>query len=213
MAARGRFLSLDGSDGTGKSTQCRLLADWLRSAGLTVVTCADPGGTPVGSVLRELLLGHRHEVSLPCEAFLFLASRAQLVATVIRPALESGHWVVSDRYSLATVVYQGHAGGLDAESLGQAGELATGGLRPDLTVVLDAPPDVTTPRMKATRDRLESRPADFHRRVRDGFLAEAAKHPDRIDLVSAEGSVDDVHRRLRDLLTRRFPAELGALNR
>src|SRR5437763_800965 len=138
---RAPFIALDGLDGTGKSTQCRLLADWLRVRGFTVTECADPGGTAVGEVIRELLLGHRHEMSLPCEALLFMASRAQLTAEVIRPALDEGQAVVADRYLLANVVYQGHAGGLDPEQLWQIGHLATGGLEPDLTIVLDLSPE------------------------------------------------------------------------
>src|SRR3712207_626357 len=109
---RAPFISLDGLDGTGKSTQCRLLADWLRETGYEVVTCVDPGGTPLGQQVRELVLSHRHALSLPCEALLFMASRAQVVSEVIRPALEQGQVVVSDRFVLANVVYQGHAGGL-----------------------------------------------------------------------------------------------------
>src|SRR5438552_2414223 len=129
--ARGLFLSLDGLDGTGKSTQCRLLAEWLRSQGQTVVTCADPGGTAVGDVLRELLLHKRQQMAPACEMFLFMASRAQLVAEVIRPALEAGQVVLCDRFLLANVVYQGYAGGLDPEEIWQVGRLATGGLEPD----------------------------------------------------------------------------------
>src|ERR1700734_17152 len=107
---RGPFISLDGLDGTGKSTQCRLLAEGLRRQGLTVTECADPGGTAIGDVLRDLLLHHRQEMILSCGALLFMASRAQLTAEIIRPALEAGHAVVSDRYLLANVVYQGRAG-------------------------------------------------------------------------------------------------------
>src|SRR5262249_24973105 len=133
------FISLDGLDGSGKSTQCRLLADWLRSRGLRVTECIDPGGTPLGGEIRNLLLGHRHEMTLLCEPFLSMASRPQLVAQVTRPALDAGHAVVSDRYLLANVVYQGHAGGLDPEQLWALGRLAPAGLEPDLTVVLDLP--------------------------------------------------------------------------
>src|SRR3954447_24627062 len=105
---RGLFLSLDGIDGGGKSTQCRLLADWLRERGRAVVTCVDPGGTALGAEVRQIVLHHRGELAPACEAFLFMASRAQLVAEVIRPALESGQVVVCDRFLLANVVYQGH---------------------------------------------------------------------------------------------------------
>jgi len=107
MTKKGLFLSLDGIDGTGKSTQCRLLADWLRQQGKEVVACVDPGGTPLGQELRQIVLDHRRQLSVTCESLLFMASRAQLVACVIRPALEAGKVVVSDRYVLANLVYQG----------------------------------------------------------------------------------------------------------
>src|SRR5690349_20702929 len=112
---------LDGLDGAGKSTQCRLLAQWLRSHGWPVTECSDPGGTALGAELRGLLLGFRGAMSLPCEALLFMASRAQLVAEVIQPALAAGHAVLSDRFLLANVVYQGHAGGLEPARLWEIG--------------------------------------------------------------------------------------------
>src|ERR1043166_374242 len=111
------FISLDGLDGAGKSTQCRLLAAWLRQQGCAVTECHDPGGTPLGTEIRALLLHHRRSMSSLCEALLFMASRAQLVEEVIRPALAAGQIVISDRYLLANVVYQGHAGGLDPQML------------------------------------------------------------------------------------------------
>src|SRR5262249_20367928 len=175
--ARGTFISLDGLDGTGKSTQCRLLAEALRRQGYTVTQCTDPGGTSVGDLLREILLGHRHELSVPCEALLFMASRAQLTADVIRPALESGQIVVADRYTLANVVYQGHAGGLDPKNLWEVGRLATGGLEPDLTIVLDLPVETAIARLSGKRDRFESRSSDYQARVRAGFLTEAQRRP------------------------------------
>src|SRR5579885_228790 len=135
LMTRGLFLSLDGIDGTGKSTQCRLLADWLRGRGHEVVTCADPGGTAVGAALREIVLHHRGEMAPACEAFLFMASRAQLVAEVIDPALASGRVVVCDRFLLANVVYQGYGGGLDVGRLWDVGRLSTGDREPDLTLV------------------------------------------------------------------------------
>src|SRR3989442_8735003 len=138
-AMSGRFIALDGLDGTGKSTQCRLLADWLRSQGREVVTCRDPGGTPLGDALRTILLHHKHEMTPAAEAMLFMASRAELVARVIRPALEAGRGVVSDRYLLANVVYQGHTGGMSVDDLWEIGRRTTGGLEPDLTLVLDLP--------------------------------------------------------------------------
>jgi dTMP kinase len=191
----GMLLSLDGLDGTGKSTQCRLLAEWLRAAGHAVVTCADPGGTVVGSRIRELVL--HHEMSLSCEALLFMASRAQLVSEIIRPALDAGKIVVSDRFLLANVVYQGHAGGLNSEQLWQLGRFATGGIEPDLTIVLDLPLEVARARRKLSADRLESRDDSYHQRVRDGFLAEAHRRPERIRVVDAGESVGAVQDAIR----------------
>lgn len=190
---RGPFFSLDGLDGAGKSTQCRLLAQFLRQRRYTVTECADPGGTAVGQVLRGLLLEHRHHLTLPCEALLFMASRAQLTAEVIRPALDAGQAVVSDRFLLANVVYQGHAGGLDPRKLYDIGLLATEGLEPDLTFVLDLPLAAAVQRRKSEADRMESRADAFHALVRAGFLAEAHSRPERIVLVDASQPVDRVH--------------------
>jgi len=187
------FISLDGLDGTGKSTQCRLLADWLRKQGREVIECADPGGTAAGDAIREILLGQKHDLTLPCEALLFMASRAQLTAEIIRPALDAGQAVVSDRYLLANVVYQGHAGGLPPEQLWDIGRLATGGLEPDLTVVLDLPVDAASARRTGPADRVESRETPYHTRVRQGFLTEARRRPERIVVVDAIRPIEIVH--------------------
>jgi dTMP kinase len=191
------FISLDGIDGTGKSTQCRLLAEWLRGLGRTVTECADPGGTPVGAELRSILLGHRHDLALRTEALLFMASRAELVERVIRPALRAGGVVISDRYLLANVVYQGHAGGLDVDTLWTVEQFATGALGPDLTLVLDLPVDVAVTRRGREADRKERPDRPYHERVRQGFLAEAAKRPDRIRVIDATPSVDEVRAAIR----------------
>lgn len=191
------FISLDGLDGAGKSTQCRLLADWLRSQGWHVTQCTDPGGTDLGAELRTLLLGYRGAMSVSCEALLFMASRAQLVAEVIRPALETGNAVVSDRFLLANVVYQGYAAGLDPERLWDVGRFATGGIEPALTLVLDLPLEESFARRKTGPDRMESRGMEYHRRVREGFLAEAARQPERIGVIDARGPIDEVQEQIR----------------
>jgi dTMP kinase len=199
------FISLDGLDGAGKSTQCRLLAEWLRSLGWAVTECSDPGGTVLGAELRALLLGYRGTMAMRCEALLFMASRAQLVAEVIRPALESGQAVLADRFLLANVVYQGYAGGLEPAQVWDVGRFATGGLEPDLTLVLDLPLAEALGRRKASADRMESRGPEFHARVRDGFLAEAERRPDRICVIDAGGSVEAVQEQLRRTVSRHFP--------
>ncbi|HTU20870.1 MAG TPA: dTMP kinase [Gemmataceae bacterium] len=195
--SRPTFISLDGLDGVGKSTQCRLLADWLRAGGHAVTTCIDPGGTPLGAQLRSLVLHHRPEIDRMCEALLFMASRAQLLAEVIRPALASGQMVVSDRFLLANIVYQGHAGGLDVERLWEVGRFAAGSLEPDLTIVLDLPPEQAALRRDRPADRIESRDADYHARLRQGFLSEARRRPERIRVVDAAAPVAVVQEAIR----------------
>jgi dTMP kinase len=191
------FLSLDGLDGTGKSTQCRLLADWLRTQGREVTACVDPGGTALGDRLRDILLHHRGQMEPACEALLFMASRAQLVGEIIRPALAQGHIVISDRYLLANVVYQGHAGGLDVDQLWQAGRLSTGGLEPDLTLVLDLSPELAQARRGRAADRMERRGDEYHARVRAGFLAEARRRPKDVRVIDAGGTVQAVQEAIR----------------
>jgi len=190
------FISLDGIDGTGKSTQLRLLASWLEARGWRVTCCADPGGTQLGDQIRDILLHRRHEMSPMAEALLFMASRAELLAHVIRPALESGFLVLCDRYLLANVVYQGHGGGLDVDSLWKMGRIAAGRLEPDLTIVLDLPIKQARQRRGRAADRLESRELNFHERVRQGFLIEARKLPDTVRVVDASPEVNEVHARI-----------------
>jgi dTMP kinase len=194
--ARGFFVSLDGIDGTGKSTQCRLLADRLRRDRFDVVQCADPGGTAVGTALRDILLNHCGDMSPACEALLFMASRAQLVAEVIRPALDAGRVVVCDRFVLANVAYQGHGGGLAVDQLWEVGRLSTGGLEPDLTIVLDLPLDAALARRDRPADRMESRERDYQQRVRQGFLSEARRRPERVRVIDAAAPVEVVHERI-----------------
>jgi dTMP kinase len=189
----GFFVSLDGPDGGGKSTQARRLVDWLGRHGFDVVACRDPGGTALGDRLRALLLD-RHEVpiSLRSEMLLYMASRAQLVEEVIRPALGAGKVVVSDRYLLANVVYQGYAGGLPIEDVWYTGWIATGGVMPDLTLLLDVPPDVADGRTGGARDRIEDRPAAYREGVRRGFLRALENYHAPLALIDATGDVEAV---------------------
>jgi dTMP kinase len=192
------FLALDGLDGTGKSTQQRLLCDWLRERGHDVVACRDPGTTPLGERIRTLLLA-RDSVAIErrAEMLLYMAARAQMVREVIEPALAAGKSVVSDRYLLANVVYQGHAGGLDPAAIWRVGQIATGGLLPELTIVLDMPPDAAATRIQRQRDRMEEQGDDFSRRVREGFLAEAANDPQGIVVINAAQSIEAVYADIR----------------
>jgi dTMP kinase len=168
------FLVLDGPDGSGKTTQAAKIADWLRGQGYEVVTCRDPGGTALGERLRPILLDRSAvPISLRAEMLLYMTSRAQLVEEVIAPALAAGKLVVSDRYLLANIVYQGTAGGLLEEEIALVGMVATSGLLPDLTLVLDVAPADAHARVGRSRDRIEDRPLFYKERVRAGFLAAA----------------------------------------
>jgi dTMP kinase len=202
------FLSLDGLDGTGKSTQCRLLVDWLAAQKVPVTACADPGGTAIGQELRKLVLfGREHRIATTTEAMLFMASRAQLVDEVIRPALGRGEVVVSDRFTLANVVYQGHAsegraGGMKPEDLWAIGRIVTGGLEPDLTLVFDVPLEVALARRSRDADRMEERDLEFHQRVQTGFRYEAGRRPDLHRLIDATPDTDTVQRAVRTEVAR-----------
>jgi dTMP kinase len=197
------FFSIDGGDGTGKSTQSERLCQWLRGLGREVVACRDPGSTPLGEAIRQLLLD-RHDLPIHrrSEMLLYMAARAQLAEEVIRPALEQGKIVVTDRYLLANVVYQGYAGGLEVETLWELGRVATGGLMPDLTILLDMPAEGAAAQICGQLDRMERQGAAFHARVRDGFLAEAARRPDQIVVVNAAQPVDQVQAEIRAIVKR-----------
>ena len=196
------FLSIDGIDGCGKSTQVRLLAEWLSQQGHAVVACRDPGSTPLGEQVRELLV-HRDDLQIHrrSEMFLYMAARAQMVEEVIRPALAAGQTVLADRYLLANVVYQGHAGGLDVSTLWEIGRVAVDGLMPDLAIVLDLPLEEAERRRQGPADRMESQGAEFLDRVRRGFLAEAARRPNAVRVVNAARAVADVQQELRGIVT------------
>ncbi|MFM8733661.1 MAG: dTMP kinase [Pirellulales bacterium] len=202
----GRFISLEGIDGAGKSAQIGRLADWLRSTGRLVTTCRDPGSTPVGDAVRAILLD-RHDLHLAptAEMFLYMAARAQLVTEVVEPAVTRGDWVVSDRYLLSNIVYQAHAGGLDPHTVRDVGRVATGGRMPDLVLLLDV--DLATSRRRLDRplDKLEQRGDAFRERLRAGYLAEAARDPDRIVVIDATGTIDEVAALIRSAVAGRFP--------
>lgn len=195
------FFSFDGIDGSGKSTQARLFADWLRECGHEVVVCRDPGSTRLGEEARKLLL-ERDDlgISRRAEMLLYMAARAQLVEEVIKPALAAGKTVVSDRYLLANVVYQGHAGGLDVPSVWQVGQVATGGLEPELTFVLDLDDASAAARLDRPLDRMERQGDAFRAALRTGYLAEAVRRPDRIVVIDAARSIDDIQVEIRKLV-------------
>ncbi len=192
------FITLEGIDGTGKSTQLPLLAEWLRSKGRKVTTCRDPGSTALGNAIREILLHATVQpVNQPAEMLLYMAARAQLVSEVIQPALQRGEDVLSDRFLLSNVVYQGHAGELPPEHVWEVGRVACGGIRPDLMLVLDMPVQQATERLQRPLDQMESRGLEFRRKLRQGFLAEAARNQQLIRVINADQPVERVQTELQ----------------
>ena len=200
MAVAGRFITFEGGEGCGKSTQIRLLAGRLRAAGREVLLTREPGGTGLAEKIRALV---REESDDPpnsrAETLLFLASRAQVVEGVIRPALESGTWVLCDRFADSTFAYQGYGRGLDLDELRRINSFATGGLAPDRTILLNVSPEVSAKRMRAREaatntgaDRMEKAGDDFHFRLRRGFLELAAAEPERFSVIQADGGVEEV---------------------
>ena len=193
------FISLDGVDGAGKSTQIKLLCDALTARGHQVSQFRDPGSTKLGEAVREILL-HREDIPLAntAEMLLYMACRAQLVNEQLTPALQSGQTVVCDRFLLANVVYQGSAGGLDVDALWSVGNCATGGLSPDKTIILDLDPEVAFTRIQRGQDRLEKRGLDYFRKVRNGFLTEVKKlgPSSRYRVVDASQSIESVHQQI-----------------
>ena len=202
---RGRFITFEGGEGCGKSTQAKRLAEELRSQGVEVVMTREPGGTRLAELIRGLLKDEREDP--PCdrsELLLFLAARAQLVRNVIAPALESGKWVVSDRFSDSTFAYQGYGRGLPLDVLRLVNDFACEGLKPDLTLLLDVRPEEAAARMRCreaatntSADRIELAGDGFHSRLRAGFLEMAAAEPDRIKVIDANGSPDEVWAQIR----------------
>jgi dTMP kinase len=182
---RGRFLVLDGPDGSGKSTQIARLAARLRERGEAVLVLREPGATPMGEAIRDLLLHADVDITPLAEMLLYQAARAHLVETVIRPALAQGQTVLLDRYWTSTAAYQGYGLGLDPDEIRRVSAVATGNLEPDRLILLDVPADVGLARLKGKRDKVEGRPLDYHRRVREGFLVEARRLGERAVVVDA----------------------------
>jgi dTMP kinase len=207
--AIGKFITFEGGEGCGKSTQVRLLKSELEKLGIRVLLTREPGGTALAEKIRTLLKDESEDP--PCdraELLLFLAARAQLTEKVIAPALASGVWVISDRFSDSTVAYQGYGRGLPLPLIRTANDFACGEIRPDMTVLLDVDPATAEARMRrreedtaTSADRIELAGDDFHRRLREGFDEIARSEPDRVKRVDAGGTPEEVQERIWKLLT------------
>lgn len=196
------FLVIEGPDGAGKTTQAARLADSLRARDRRVVVLREPGATPVGEAIRDLLLAPSTDVVPMAEMLLYQAARAQVVQTEIRPALEAGTTVVLDRYWYSTVAYQGYGLGVAPDAIRAVSGIATGGLVPDHLFLLDLAPETGLARLRGKHDRIEGRPLDYHRRVRDGFLAEAARLGAHATVLDATLPPDEIARRIESTVAR-----------
>jgi len=202
----GIFITFEGIDGSGKSTQLRMLANFLRQRGCDILLTREPGGTPVGNRLRAALLDAQEEVDPLTELLVFAADRAQHVRRVLRPALESGQIVFSDRYADATMAYQGAGRGFAPELIAEIIELATEGLKPDLTLLFDLSVDdsITRTRRRVNAqhqgDRLDGETAEFHARVRDAYLRIARAEPERVKIVETNQPVELTHERVKEIV-------------
>jgi len=202
-----RFITFEGSEGCGKTTQVRLAVAWLAEQGISVLATAEPGGTPLGAKIRELLL-NRGPVGIGGEAelLLFAAARAQHVRQTILPALEAGQWVLCDRFADATLAYQGFGRGLDADFIGSLNAFSALSLTPDRTLLFDIPPEMGLARARRrteglqpeqAEDRFEQEEISFHRRVREGYLCLAAREPDRFAVIDGAADIETVQTEVR----------------
>ena len=194
------FITFEGADGCGKTTQIELLNKYLQENGFKTLVTREPGAKGLGVKLREILLNYNGEVSPNCESFLFLADRAQHVDCVIKPALNDGVIVLCDRHTDSTVAYQGYGRQLDIEQIKKLNEIAVNGLKPDLTIVFDIDIETSMQRVGKTKDRMESAGMDFFNRVRNGYLAIAKEEPNRVKVINSADTIEEIHKQVVKLV-------------
>ena len=198
--SKGLFITFEGGDGCGKTTQIKLLDEYLRGKGYQTILTREPGAKGLGEKIREILLNYDGEVSPRCESFLFLADRAQNIDCIVKPALAEGKIVICDRHTDSSVAYQGYGRGLDIDRIKKLNALATDGLVPDLTIVLDVDVETSQARVGSEKDRMESAGVEFFERVRNGYLEIAKLEPERVKVVDSKQSIEDIHRQILELI-------------
>ena len=190
---RGLFITFEGADGCGKSTQLNMLAEYLTKKGFEVVVTREPGAKGLGEKIREILLNYNGPVSDRCESFLFLADRAQHIDMIVNPAVEAGKIVLCDRHTDSSVAYQGYGRQLPVERIKMLNELAVNGRHPDLTLIFDIDVETSMRRVGQEKDRMESAGTEFFNRVREGYLEIAKQEPKRVKVLDASKSIDEIH--------------------
>lgn len=197
---KGLFITFEGADGCGKTTQMKLLAEYLQKMGHDIILTREPGAKGLGEKVRDILLNYDGVVSDKCESFLFLADRAQNIDIIVNPAVNDGKIVLCDRHIDSTVAYQGYGRGLDINRINMLNEIATNKRKPDLTFVFDIDVETSMKRVGKEKDRMESAGKDFHNRVRNGYLKLAKAEPERIKVVNAVQSVEDVFEDVKEII-------------
>ncbi len=201
---KGLFITFEGADGCGKTTQLKLAAEYLQNKGEIVIVTREPGAKGLGEKLRDILLNYDGVVSDRCESFLFLADRAQHIDTIVTPAVESGKIVLCDRHIDSTVAYQGYGRGQDIEQINKLNMIATGNRKPDLTIVFDVDVETSMARVGAEKDRMESAGREFFNRVRFGYLEIAKQEPERVRVLDATKTIEDVQKDVIKLIDSLF---------
>ena len=200
MTNRGLFITFEGGDGCGKSTQLELAKKYLEEKGFKTLTTREPGSVGLGQKLREVLLHYDGDVAPRAEAFLFLADRAQHIAKIVKPAIDNGVIVLCDRHTDSSVAYQGYGRGEDIEQINMLNNLATQGIKPDLTLLFDVSTEVAQTRVGSEKDRMESAGIEFHKKVRQGYLEIAKKEPQRIKVVDSNLSIEEVFAEVKKII-------------
>lgn len=198
---KGKFITFEGCEGSGKSTHSKLLYDYLKKKGYSLIRVREPGSTPVGEKVRKILLDPKNKISEVSELFLYMSCRSQLVEDKILPALKKGRVVICDRFLDATICYQGYAGGVDIGMIKKVGHLATSGIEPGLTIFLNIKIEEGLKRSKG-RDRIERKSLKFHRRVKRGYLKLAKAYPSRIKIISTKGTIKQTQELIRRVVER-----------
>jgi len=199
---KGKFITFEGSEGCGKSTQSRLLYEYLKRKGYPVVYLREPGGTRISEKIRKILLDPKNHITPECETLLYMAARAQVVAEIIRPALSKGKIVICDRFLDSTLAYQGYGLGIDIDLIKKVGKFVTSGIKPDLTIFLDLPIKKGLRHRRLKKDRIEKRSIAYHERVRNGYLKLAASEPRRIKIVTVDKDKRKTQLKIREIIGR-----------
>ncbi len=197
---KGLFITFEGADGCGKTTQMKLIDEYLRGKGFRTLMTREPGAKGLGERVREILLNYDGEVSPACESFLFLADRAQNMDCIIKPAVEKGVIVLCDRHTDSTIAYQGYGRGVNIDELKNLNNIATGGRKPDLTIVFDIDVQTSQARVGEEKDRMESAGVEFFERVRKGYLEIAKREPERVKVVDSMRTIEEIHNEVVELI-------------